>query len=241
MVRITAQTVNDIETHISFKIKTAPAQPVFYTIRFLNYDGSELQSTQVLEGDMPAYTGTTPTKPEDDDNTYAFNGWSPAIVAASADADYTAQFTATQKPQPADPITVRLYPNEWQAVYLYAWIGTGSSQPCGAWPGTPVSKDADGWWTYTFDPSIQSVNIIWNNGAGVQTIDITGVIASTCYRLVDSSIPYNVQIIDCATPVSEGIEDFNAEDSTPQKIMLNGQIFILRGEKVYTLQGQEVR
>ena len=79
-------------------------QPVYYTIRFLNYDGTELQSSQVLEGDMPAYTGTTPTKPEDDNFTYEFSGWSPAIVAASADTDYTAQFKSTQKSQGLDEV-----------------------------------------------------------------------------------------------------------------------------------------
>ena len=73
--------------------------PVYYTIRFLNYNGAVLQNSQVLEGDMPSYTGATPIKPADSEYTYSFNGWSPAIVAATADADYTAQYTATAKPQ----------------------------------------------------------------------------------------------------------------------------------------------
>ena len=72
-------------------------EQTYYTIRFLNYDGTELQSTQVKEGDLPAYTGATPTKPEDENYTYTFSGWSPTIVAATANADYTAQFTATEK------------------------------------------------------------------------------------------------------------------------------------------------
>ena len=79
-------------------------QPVYYTIRFLNYDGTELQSSQVLEGDMPVYNGTTPTKPEDDDYTYEFIEWSPTIVEATADADYTAQFKSTQKSQSLDEV-----------------------------------------------------------------------------------------------------------------------------------------
>ena len=77
-----------------------------HTITFVNYDGTELQSSQVTEGDMPAYTGTTPTKPEDEDYTYEFNGWTPDIVAATADADYTATFTATAKPQGIEDISV---------------------------------------------------------------------------------------------------------------------------------------
>ena len=88
-----------------------PIQTTYYTIRFLNWDGTELQSTQVEEGKTPAYTGATPIRPEDDEYTYAFSGWSlgtqhfqPADVlpAATADADYTAIFTATAKPQPKD-------------------------------------------------------------------------------------------------------------------------------------------
>ena len=76
-----------------------PPEPVYYTIRFLNYDSSVLQSTQVLEGERPVYTGATPAKPEDDNYTYEFSGWSPAILPAFADTDYTAQFTSTRKGQ----------------------------------------------------------------------------------------------------------------------------------------------
>ena len=76
-----------------------PPEPVYYAIRFLNYDSSVLQSTQVLEGEKPVYTGATPAKPEDDNYTYEFSGWSPAILPAFADTDYTAQFTSTRKSQ----------------------------------------------------------------------------------------------------------------------------------------------
>ena len=43
-----------------------------------------------------------------------------------------------------------------------------------------------------------------------------------------------------ATEKPEGFEDVNAEPA-PQKVMIDGTIFILRGEKVYTLTGQEVK
>lgn len=72
-------------------------QPTSYTIRFLDWDGAELQSTQVLEGELPTYNGPTPVRPEDERYTYDFSGWSPDIVAATANADYTATFTATEK------------------------------------------------------------------------------------------------------------------------------------------------
>ncbi len=69
----------------------------YYTIRFLNWDGTVLQNSQVKEGELPSYTGTTPVRPADEQYTYSFSGWSPVIATATADADYTAQFTATEK------------------------------------------------------------------------------------------------------------------------------------------------
>ena len=69
----------------------------YYTIRFLNWDGTVLQNSQVKEGELPSYTGTTPVRPADEQYTYSFSGWSPAIATATADVDYTAQFTATEK------------------------------------------------------------------------------------------------------------------------------------------------
>ena len=61
-----------------------------------------MQTSDVREGDTPVYTGATPTRPEDETYTYTFSGWSPAIVAATADADYTVTYEATAKPQPKD-------------------------------------------------------------------------------------------------------------------------------------------
>ena len=41
--------------------------------------------------------------------------------------------------------------------------------------------------------------------------------------------------------IGEGIEDIYINGITPQKVLRNGQILILRGDKTYTLQGQEVK
>ena len=40
---------------------------------------------------------------------------------------------------------------------------------------------------------------------------------------------------------SEGIEDIHIDSSIPHKIIIDGQVYILRGDKIYTLQGQEVK
>ncbi len=119
------------------QVRVVSNETILYNIRFLNYDSVELYTTQVVEGEVPVYTGATPIHPEDEDFTYEFIGWLPEVVAAVANADYVAQFEAVAKP-------------------------------------------------------------------------------------------------------STGLEDIPAADAL-RKILINGTIYILRGEKVYTLTGQEVK
>ena len=69
----------------------------FFTIKFVNEDGTVLQSSQVREGEMPKYTGTTPTKTASAEYVYTFVGWTPEIVPVTADATYTATYTANKR------------------------------------------------------------------------------------------------------------------------------------------------
>lgn len=78
---------------------TGTYTPPTYMITFVNWDGTELQASPVEENTLPVYTGATPERPEDERYTYSFNGWTPTIVIASADATYTATYTATPKSQ----------------------------------------------------------------------------------------------------------------------------------------------
>lgn len=64
-----------------------------YQITFVNYDGAVLQSSEVAYGETPVYTGTTPTKAATAEYSYIFAGWSPEVVAATANATYTATYT----------------------------------------------------------------------------------------------------------------------------------------------------
>ena len=73
------------------------ADCVSYTITFVNWDGSNLQTSNVTEGEMPQYTSTTPTRPDDGENIYTFIGWTPEIVPATEDAIYTATYEAVPK------------------------------------------------------------------------------------------------------------------------------------------------
>lgn len=80
----------DVEYTAQFSSETKS-----YTVRFVNWDGSELQSGDVLYGTMPAYTGETPVKPGDAQYSYEFSGWTPELAAVTGEATYTAQFEET--------------------------------------------------------------------------------------------------------------------------------------------------
>lgn len=66
-----------------------------YTITWKDGNGNTLKTEQVAEGIVPSYTGATPTRQTDGCTEYTFSGWSPAIVAATGNATYTATFDET--------------------------------------------------------------------------------------------------------------------------------------------------
>jgi len=143
-------------------------------------------------------------------------------------------------PSDLPKITVRLDPSScssWSTVRLWAW--TDASNIFDSWPGQIVSKDSEGWYSYTFEEDITSVNIIWNNGTD-QTVNIEGVTSSTCYALNSTSgKAITVSVVNCPTGESQGIEDVLSDQVQCTKVVRNGQIYILRGDKTYTLTGQE--
>ena len=77
-----------------------------YTIKFVNDDGTLLQEGLVDEGEMPVYEGQTPTKAATAQYTYTFDKWVPEIVAAVADATYTASYTSEAVVHPDPTITI---------------------------------------------------------------------------------------------------------------------------------------
>lgn len=62
----------------------------------------------------------------------------------------------------------------WTQPKVYCWSPVPSTYSCIAWPGSNLTKvtNCGNWWSFTFN-SISSTNLIFNNGSGVQSADLS--------------------------------------------------------------------
>lgn len=147
----------------------------YFIVRFVNYDGSLLVSSDVLQGDMPVYTGDTPVKPADAQYTYTFAGWNKAIVPADGHTTYVATFNSTKNkytitwlnedgsqidqtmveygviPTHAEPTKANT------AEYTYTFAG---------WDKTPVAVTGDATYKATFSSAKNKYLITFQNEDG---------------------------------------------------------------------------
>jgi len=145
-------------------------EDIFYTITFKNYDGTVLQTSQVAGGATP--TCATPTRAEDVYyHVYTFTGWTPTVVAASADATYVAQFTpsvqkvvynATMDSTHNSESSYELHWNTVSPTY------TGKAQ---AWQGSDGSAGNDDLASFTYYFSTDSQNL---SAQTVNSIPVSG-------------------------------------------------------------------
>jgi hypothetical protein len=63
-----------------------------YTVSFVNYDGTVLQSEVLDYGETPSYTGEIPARETDDSYIYEFDKWDKDIEAVTGETTYTATF-----------------------------------------------------------------------------------------------------------------------------------------------------
>ncbi len=73
---------------------TYTATYIDYTIKFVNYDETELSSKTYHYGDT-VIEPETPVKPSDNTYSYEFKGWDKQVTTVSGDVTYTAIYTAT--------------------------------------------------------------------------------------------------------------------------------------------------
>ncbi len=188
--------------------------------KYLNYEEAFLFDWSAVSHNEEYGTVLVAQSPTCEDNTatfvaipasgYKFKTWhdgntdNPRTVAITNDINYKAHFI-DQNDTTDGAITVRFQkPAHWSNVYLYAWNGELPNviNYLGTWPGKQLSQsNEDGWYSYTFDPSLVSVNFIFNSGSvGIQTSDLF-TFESVCY-IWDDNINDGVQV-DC--PIIEDV------------------------------------
>ena len=128
-----------------------------YTVTWLNSDGTTVleKDENVAYGTKPSFDGKTPTKEEDDKNTYTFKGWSPEITdetTVTGNISYTAVYESKEK----------TYTVTWKN-YDGTVLETDENVAYGTMPsydGTTPTRAAEEGYTFTFagwDPEILSV------------------------------------------------------------------------------------
>ena len=128
--------------------------PTEYEIRFVDYDGTELQSESVEVGELPEYNGAEPVKKQTDytsnkEFSYIFDHWSPTVTRVTQAMTYTAVYR-----EEAKTYTVT-FKNENNSVIDTRSYHYGETPVCTNPPTKPNTAE----WTYqlTWTPQIQTV------------------------------------------------------------------------------------
>ena len=174
-IRVRATAIDGSGVYAERDITVSGMTPIitYYTIRFLNWNGEVLQSSQVAEGEIPIYSGATPLRADDEQYTYTFSGWSPAVVAATASADYTALFDAMAH------YTVRFL--NWDGTVLQSELLKEGTMP--EYKGETPQRLATTQYTYNFkgwNPEVVAVT-----GDAIYTADFDSVVNKYTITFLD--------------------------------------------------------
>lgn len=120
-----------------------------YTVRFLNYDGTVLQSDQIEYGAQPDYVGSDPEKEADVQYTYVFKGWDKTLVTVTGDVDYRATYASVTNTYEVrfvnyDGVVLQSKDVEYGVVPVYT--------------GETPTKAADDQYSYTFKEWIPEIS-----------------------------------------------------------------------------------
>jgi hypothetical protein len=131
-----------------------------------------------------------------------------------------------QAPQ-TTALVVKFFPPEsWAKVYLYAW-DMSDTPLLGEWPGSEwTTKDNNGWLYHTFPETMREVNVIFNNGEGVQTEDLY-VDADVCYTWNEVEAKAEIDL-ECS---GLDVENVEAEKTIPA-LDINLPMFNILGQQV---------
>ncbi|MGN1061420.1 MAG: InlB B-repeat-containing protein, partial [Candidatus Coproplasma sp.] len=166
-----------------------------YTVTWKNYDGTVLYTAELEYGATPEYVGETPTKAEDAQYTYEFNGWDMVGGTVTGEMTYTAEFIGT----------IRTYTVTWQNEDGTE-LETDTEVEYGTKPsydGAEPTKAADAEYSYRFDGWTDGTNTYAN------VADIPAISGNATYTAVFTAVP-----------VDEFSVSFNVQNhgTTPQSV-----------------------
>ena len=237
-----------------------------YTITWQNEDGSLIDQTTVEYGVVP--THADPVKENTAEYTYTFTGWTPEVVAVTGNATYRATFNATKNsytitwqnedgslidqttveygviPTHADPV------KENTAEYTYTFTG---------WTPEVVAVTGNATYRATFSSEVNMYSITTKvvngevEGVGVYLygteVTLTAI-PNDGYAFDQWSDgvkdnPRTIIVLGDAEYTAlftstESIDDPAAPEKI-QKVIIDDKIYILRGDKIYSITGQEVK
>ena len=204
-----------------------------YTITWKNWDGTELKTEQVAYGEVPAYTGETPTREGDAEHTYTFSGWTPEIQPVTGEAEYTAVFTDT----------INTYTVTWKN-----WDGTvletDENVEYGTTPeynGATPTKTGDAQYSYTFKGWSPAVDTVTGDITYTAVFEETVNQYTITWKNWDDTVLKTEQVSYGTTPVYSG--DTPAKEGDAQySYAFTGwtpEITAVTGNAEYTAQFQE--
>ena len=212
-----------------------------YTITWKNADGTVIGTDKVLYGEVPVYSGDTPTKQGDQQHSYAFAGWKAIapdgsqtdITAVTGDATYTATFTES-----VNTYTVT-WKNDDDTV-----LQTDKDVPYGTTPEykekTP-EKAADAQFTYSFKGWTPEVSSVTGDVTYTATYEATVNQYTVTWQNEDGTVIKSVKLDYGTIPAYSGVTPskqgdaqfsyaFKGWDPEPSKVT---------GDATYTAQFEQ--
>ena len=210
-------------------------------------------------------THADPTKPATAEFSYTFAGWTPAVAAVTGDATYTATYNSTR-----NSYTITWKNDDGtqidQTVVEYGVVPTHAdpSKPATAeytytftgWTPNVVAVTGNATYTATYSSTKNSYTVTFVDYDGTE-LKVEVVEYGQAATPPENPVRENYYFIGWDSDFSFVTEDMtvtatyklydptdveNIYTSEPaRKIIIDGQIFILRGDKTYTITGAEVK
>lgn len=114
-----------------------------YTVIWKNGDVILEMDENVDYGTTPTYNGEIPTRPADEENVFAFSGWTPSVASVTGDITYEAQFTSVKNSH-----RVHFYDDDGTTLLGVAVVRHGASA---IYPNELPTKESTEQFTYTFE------------------------------------------------------------------------------------------